>query len=1060
MKKFLKYFFISLGSLLAIVLIIIAVTLWFVFTPEKLTLIVRTQAAKFLNCQSEIGMVELTFFSTFPKFGLKADRLILINPVDGAPNDTLIKVDEIIGIINIKSLIKENELVVSDFRLANGQINAFIDKAGYANFDIFITDTIPKTDTIKTELDFKVIDINNVDLKNIDVSFIDLSNNLKADVKKLTATIKGSMETDNIIGSLDLKPFDILFEYRPTDSLDFKTEIRNFSAKVDGSMKSGVIDGKLDLKPFDIKLNYNTINAEIENLSATINASSNLDDFSGDVSIKPFLITLEDGDEKFLQNANLQLNVVADANLSQQAVNIQEATLELNEFKFFLKGRIETDSLNKMNTNLSYKFASWSIKDLIALLPESIAAYLDGIDISGQLSSEGAIDGIYDDSSFPVADLKLKLERGTLKHADFPIPIRDINSEMTFSSDMKSPQSFIRIDRFDAKTPQSSIKITGILNNLFDDIRAGLNAEVSVSLPEFAPFIPDSMNVTASGTLSGKIRSEFTMSQITNMQMDKMKHSGVLTLSDFSASYDSLLIETKHAVIDFALPNPKPTTAKTKFAFVGVNANKLNVSKIDDFDVSLVNANIGLETTSLDVSDNIICTFKMDDLKASGENYKVDITTPSGNINFSMPENPIIGLKYQSGRIQAEFDDNKVTVEKLGLDVNLKNDPSKTDIVTQWMPQGLFNMEKGNIELSDFPYPIIMPAIKMNFDPETFAIDKGSLILDKSDFNLSGSLNNISSWFRGDSLLRGNFHFTSDMTDLQQIMDITNGMGYSDEEKETLTDNSTTTYLVPKSISLNLDANIKRATFGEEVTADNIRGKVTVHDGALVLDELMLTTPATDMELTVMYKVPVRKNHLFMGVNLKMLNIEISDLLQMIPDLDSIMPMLRSFSGKGEFRFAGETYVDSMYNIKMSTVRGSSSLRGTDLVLMDGETFSDIAQILRFNKKTENKVDSLSAEFTIFRNEIEVFPFLIVMDRYKAVVGGRHNMDMNFIYNISLVDSPLPVRLAVDVSGNPDNMKFRPTRSKYPDFYRPSARREVDNKQMELRNMIRNALLE
>lgn len=104
------------------------------------------------------------------------------------------------------------------------------------------------------------------------------------------------------------------------------------------------------------------------------------------------------------------------------------------------------------------------------------------------------------------------------------------------------------------------------------------------------------------------------------------------------------------------------------------------------------------------------------------------------------------------------------------------------------------------------------------------------------------------------------------------------------------------------------------------------------------------------MQLTAMYRTP-RKNHLFMGFDYHMLNIEIEELMDMIPELDSIMPMLRSFKGKGEFHLAMETYTDSLYNLKKSTLRGACSIKGQDLVLMDGETFTEIAKTLRFNKK-------------------------------------------------------------------------------------------------------------
>jgi len=294
-------------------------------------------------------------------------------------------------------------------------------------------------------------------------------------------------------------------------------------------------------------------------------------------------------------------------------------------------------------------------------------------------------------------------------------------------------------------------------------------------------------------------------------------------------------------------------------------------------------------------------------------------------------------------------------------------------------------------------------------------------------------------------------------------MALTSGIGQSDS---TATENPATTeaadtaytgpYMVPKGIDLFLTTNISKAIMGID-TATNIIGNVQVHDGILVLDGLQLKTPAARIQLTAMYQTP-RRNHLYLGLDYHMLDIEIDRLLAMIPDIDTIMPMLRSFKGKAEFHIAVETYLDSLYNLKKSTIRGASSIKGNNLVLMDGETFSEIAKTLKFSKHAENKVDSLSAEFTIFRNEIDIYPFMIVMDRYKAVISGRHNLDMSFDYHISVVDCPVPIKLGVDVKGTEEAMHYNLAKCRYAEFYRPTSRRAVENKQLELRKIIRDAL--
>jgi len=84
---------------------------------------------------------------------------------------------------------------------------------------------------------------------------------------------------------------------------------------------------------------------------------------------------------------------------------------------------------------------------------------------------------------------------------------------------------------------------------------------------------------------------------------------------------------------------------------------------------------------------------------------------------------------------------------------------------------------------------------------------------------------------------------------------------------------------------------------------------------------------------------------------------------------------------------------------------------------------------------------------------------MIVMDKYKAVVAGKHNMDMSFDYNISLVDSPLPFKICVDVKGTMDKLDYKLVKCKYGDLYRPTSKYVLQNKQLELRKVIRESLL-
>ena len=265
-------------------------------------------------------------------------------------------------------------------------------------------------------------------------------------------------------------------------------------------------------------------------------------------------------------------------------------------------------------------------------------------------------------------------------------------------------------------------------------------------------------------------------------------------------------------------------------------------------------------------------------------------------------------------------------------------------------------------------------------------------------------------------------------------------------------------FMVPKGVSIALNTSIKNAIFNSKYIHD-VNGKLTIRDGVAIVEQMGFTSDAAEMQLTGLYRSD-RRNHLFCGLDFHLLKIDIKELINLIPAVDTIVPMLKSFEGKAEFHIAAETYLNSLYEPKMSTLRAAAALEGKDLVLLDSETFSTIAKYLMFSKKTKNLVDSLSVEMTVFRNEIDIYPFLISMDKWQAVLSGRHTLDNNFNYHISLTDCPLPVRLGLDVKGNFDDMKFKLVPCQYKALYKPEKRKPTDERILSLKKLISDALKE
>ena len=1035
MKPVLKITLISLLAVVITLIIAISVMIWLVFTPTKLTPLVNKQLKTYLSCEAKTGEVELTFFSTFPEFSLKTNSLSLIQSMVDAPTDTLLKTGRIIAAINIKSLLKENKLIIQNLDFTDVQFNGFVNVIGKTNFDILKTDT-NATDTAAFENPFDLIKLDKMQFKNADIHYIDLKSEMLTHILKSEGHLSLKMKKNDISSTINFQSPDVSFYM---DSIDY------------------------------------------------------------------------------LKNADIKLAMPFDFNLASQKLNLSDTHLNINSLAVLIRGSLTMNPKNSdITTDFVFESEKYPLPKLLNLIPKNYLTALEGTKLDGIVSSKGTVIGLYNDVSMPLIVMNVALEDGKFEYEGLENKFNQMNGDAKVTIDLNNDYaSNIYVNQLSTQTAKSKFEGKGLIDYILaDDMLFDLDMKVNMFLADFENMIPKDMNVKMNGLTDGTAKLRFMLSDMMDFKFDKIKLDANLNASQLAISYDSLSMFTNAAKIKLNIPNASKSS--TQFMSVELRSQDFGVSQgkstyanfnniilhsetsnftetdklnnyLFDFDFDLLTANmdnmyvqVEKSKANVQMKMNFADTISLPAIKSNFDvkalhfqmdTIQADIQSPQGNLaissDFQYPNRTIFDINFSSTSTKANMGSQHIDANDMSVLANILYNPDEINTLLQWTPKGHVAMNDARIKMDGVNADIRIPIIDFDFSQDDYLIRNAKMIVDNSDFNLTGKLWNVNQYFRNEGLLMGDFTFKSNTTDVHRLMELTNGFGEQDStikiveaktnnKTEQVEEKSSGPYMVPKGMDLKLNANINQVLLGFD-SAQHLLGNVYVKDGLLVLEDVRFNTSAAKMQLTAMYRTP-RPNHIFMGLDYHIMDMEISELLKMIPDVDTIMPMLRSFGGKGEFHIAVETYVDSLYNLKKSTLRGVSSIKGQNLVLMDGETFSEIAKTLRFNKKTENKVDSLSAEFTIFRNEVDIYPFLIVMDKYKAVVAGRHNLDMTFDYHISVTDSPLPFKLGVDVKGTPENMKYSLVKPRYANLYRPAARREIDNKQLEIRKMIRDAL--
>ena len=72
-----------------------------------------------------------------------------------------------------------------------------------------------------------------------------------------------------------------------------------------------------------------------------------------------------------------------------------------------------------------------------------------------------------------------------------------------------------------------------------------------------------------------------------------------------------------------------------------------------------------------------------------------------------------------------------------------------------------------------------------------------------------------------------------------------------------------------------------------------------------------------------------------------------------------------------------------------------------------------------------------------------------------VALGGRHNTDMTFNYDINVLS---PIYLGVNVSGNIDNLKIKLAKCKFAQDFRPHWYQKADTQSQEIRQRIKASM--
>ena len=200
------------------------------------------------------------------------------------------------------------------------------------------------------------------------------------------------------------------------------------------------------------------------------------------------------------------------------------------------------------------------------------------------------------------------------------------------------------------------------------------------------------------------------------------------------------------------------------------------------------------------------------------------------------------------------MDSMMVSFGALAIQGTMQMDSTQSQVLRRFTPRAVVDMHSAVLYMPSLPDAVRLSQFNVAYNEKTCEIKTANVKVGHSDFQLYGTVENLEQWLSQEDMLRADLNFTSNYTDVDQLMDMISGMGSDADSIEKMREednvpSDANPFIVPKDIDVTLHTHIKRSiAFGNDLS--DVAGTLTINDGVAVLDQMGFVCKAATMQLT------------------------------------------------------------------------------------------------------------------------------------------------------------------------------------------------------------------
>ena len=788
--------------------------------------------------------------------------------------------------------------------------------------------------------------------------------------------------------------------------------------------------------------------------------------------------------------------------------------------------------------------------DVQTILTEYLAGFIPEaklVDTDAKISLAADIDGYYDHSTGALPDISasLTIPDAGIKYEPFPHRVR-LGIQALAQTD-ESGKINVDIDRAMVSTVGMHLLASaGAQDLLSDDPMLKIDGTATASLDSLQAFLPDTLDLHASGNLAAKIIGKARLSHLDIYSFSRADLDGYLHLSDISVEMPSDTISVAIDSIGITIGPEEIASRRDPSKTFRLLALNGYIGKADiDYGTMALDGEAlrisaknsipeGDDTTKVNRFAGTVSAEKLALKDAGGTSVNLDQTSNRFHMlpKRGQPTVPMLTFSSSNKRItlltsanRAILTDSKIkasaamntmerkakreafmdslarvypTVPKDSLlrhmmkqrgprkvpewmkeedfkksDIDIRLDETMAKYFREWDLNGSIDVRTGIIMTPYFPLRNIIRGFEAGFNNNEVSIDSMKFVSGESEIAAKGKLTGLRRALLGHGVMNLDVDITSGGMNANELLkaynagssfnpeDIKDMEGASNSEFFKIVTTDTTAVseeiqliVVPANLTADISVNASDIIYSD-LDISSLTAEMVMKERCVQITNTAAKTNMGEMSFDAFYSTRTKKD-LKAGFSLGLKDITAEKVIALMPSADTLMPLLKSFKGLLNCQMACTAQIDTNMNIITPSINGVMRIEGDDLSISDNELFRTLARKLLFKNKKEGKIDHMTVEGLIKDNVVEVFPFVLKVDRYTLAMSGLQNLDMSFKYHVSVLKSPFLIRLGIDLYGPDfDNFKFKIGKAKYKTTKIPVFTAVIDDARINLLSSIK-----